>query len=1096
MKRTIKTIITSLLLFATVFANAQISKTNADNMVLNTIVNDTTKVVYTINETLGRGESILTAKSVELQNPYENAYVYFIDEAPAAYWAHFCKYCFVDTISGNYTLINNDIYPDNFKDYHRLSNIYAYANNALPWDGIPLQRECRALPDAHQWAVLICSYANMNTARFWGDLSCVYTTLTDCYGFIENTNSIYQAQPYFNHIIVFAPEDVIDSGPVDLNNSGGNSDNDYITRNSVYLNNGYLLYNKSSIEAVFDNLAGNSTSLSDYGYRALDSLDKLFVYVTGHGHTSNNHSYIYTGANETIYDYELADMVKDIDCSQMTFLLQSCFCGGFVDDLSNITNAKCKNRAIQAATSDSRYAHCESYINHDTSPSWPPRSEDDEYSVGEFTYYWCSALLGYYPIIRLHYNPIIGPWSVFSNNIIGSFPWNAFFNETTSLNHTQYDVSPDTNSDGVISMDEAYLFARRLDSWDTMGYFNPKYQFEENGWIAAEYPQSFYESTLTEELIALDGYKGTITNNAATGIGHKYFFDGNVTVNPNTTLTINNNCVIEGKNKILTNYGTITTNSNSNSTTYKRVKFNNVGGSMTFSHCVFDTCSTVFSCDGPLSITNSTFNNTRLHVYVDDDEIDSYNIIINNNVFNNSALSNRSLYIEKVPQCTVSGNNITSGGNGIYLSRLEGLYNNYNITNNNIHDCGSSGLVSYASNGVLNGNIISSNTLDGIQSSNLSGLNIVGDSTAQTKYDTQQLTYNGRYQVFATNNSYPQNFHYNWLTENTNSNYYILYYESNYPNNMRPLVFDVTKNCWNPLLDNQISPHLLSTGNSVFNYLPTWNPTGPVSMPDALESLFTLGNNYAENDDYDRAKEIYTEIVSDYPENPVAISALKALFSLEIASGGNFVDLKDYYSGLYSDIHLRNVADHLANRCDIKLGNYEDAIEWYENKIVDPNALLSERIFAEIDLGDLYLDIKNNNDRVIQGKLTEYIPTSKEVHEKRTDELLSLLPCDSEQIVIADMNDAHMNDNTCLKCFPNPVKEKILLSYTLNDDTYVEISLYNIMGNEVKHLNIGMQSYGSHSEVLDVSDMPNGIYFCNLKTIYGRQNTIKLVIKH
>lgn len=74
MKR-FRTILTVFLFITAIVCNAQLSKTEVDNMVLNNIVNDTTKFVYVFNEMLSRGESVMTADGVELRNPYENAYV-------------------------------------------------------------------------------------------------------------------------------------------------------------------------------------------------------------------------------------------------------------------------------------------------------------------------------------------------------------------------------------------------------------------------------------------------------------------------------------------------------------------------------------------------------------------------------------------------------------------------------------------------------------------------------------------------------------------------------------------------------------------------------------------------------------------------------------------------------------------------------------------------------------------------------------------------------------------------------------------------------------------------------------------------------------
>ena len=230
-------------------------------------------------------------------------------------------------------------------------------------------------------------------------------------------------------------------------------------------------------------------------------------------------------------------------------------------------------------------------------------------------------------------------------------------------------------------------------------------------------------------------------------------------------------------------------------------------------------------------------------------------------------------------------------------------------------------------------------------------------------------------------------------------------------------------------------------------------------------------------------------LVSNYPDSPEAITALKALFSVEIASEGDFIDLKDYYLELITDNNLGIVADNLANRCDIRIGNYSDAISWYEDKIIDPNTSYSERIFAEIDLGDLYLQMNNNGTRGIQGKLTEYIPISKETHELRTDYLLSLLPGGIEE------TETENTYATQISCSPNPTNGKTTLSYTLSDDSDAEVFVFNMLGNKILHIESVRQNSGSHEVELDLSNMPDGMYFCNIYTGNNNNKTFK-IIKH
>lgn len=1088
-----KILVTTVLLFTTIFVNAQISKSNADNLVLHNIVNDSTIMVYCMNESLGLSAKISLADGEEIINPYEESYVYFIDDIPAANWEHPCRYCFINRENGLYTIVNKTIYPYNNETFTRIGN--RLISNRVQWPYTSYTIPPKAAPNSKLYAVLIAGDIGPNGSdkKAWYNLSCVYTALVNKYGFIEGDD--------VSHLIVCAKDDVkyamtqiyannstLLYPDQDLNHSG-----DAI--NCLDFNHTYN--SRQTLSNIFNNLSGVDNDLDDVV--ELTENDQLFVFVCGVGSTSgNNHRIMLSrGSNaEYLYDYDLANWVRNIKCSQMTFLIDCNFSGGFVDDLMNDANAVCKNRAVHTSTDATHYSWAERHI---TGNNRGGGGDEGDYLVDEYVYYWSAASLGHYPILEIYSDSISGPWNRYYHTSIGQFEWYQFpsFNDPNGMIHAAYDVSPDANNDGVVSMEEAFLFADNLDSYSRRGFFKPYEMFYTNQNnqqdTCVEYPCHSYESSFTKELISLSGYRGRISHEAETGAGRNYILDGRITVDENATLTFNNNSTIGGINKVLVNNGTLLTNSNNN-VTFKKVSIKNDGGTLALSHCIFDTCGVINTIDGSFSITNSVFNETCINA--NDGEIrDANNVIISDNIFYNTSFNN-TIELSSASQCNVSNNNITSGNNGIYLRGLIGVYTNYSFSNNYIHDCAGSGFVSYNSNGQLSGNHIANNDIDGIQSFNLSNLHVSGYNTAPNYTETQYMITNGRYQFYATNNSYPQNFHYNWLVGNGTSTDTILFFESNNPQNNRPLIFDVSYNCWYPLADNNIPSHIAVTGNALFNYLPTWTPTGPYSLPEGAGAQLYAANELAGNGSYDEAKDAYKHIIAEYPQSPEAITALKALLSVEISSRGNFIDLQTYYMGLRSDDYLGSAADNLANICDVKTENYMDAINWYENKITNPNTSYSERIFAEIDLGDLYIQMNYDGNKGIQGKLVEYIPVSKEAHEARSKYLLSLLPGNEEHSAAPSIKETQAMVSTKIICFPNPAKDDITLSYTLNDDADVEVSISGILGNEVQHVCCGKQTKGYHSVEFDLSNIPDGIYLGCLKIDNNHKKTVKIIIKH
>jgi len=78
---------------------------------------------------------------------------------------------------------------------------------------------------------------------------------------------------------------------------------------------------------------------------------------------------------------------------------------------------------------------------------------------------------------------------------------------------------------------------------------------------------------------------------------------------------------------------------------------------------------------------------------------------------------------------------------------------------------------------------------------------------------------------------------------------------------------------------------------------------------------------------------------------------MRALIRLEQYAGNNYEQLKTYYltnDTIINDSALALLGEWLSNRCDVELGNWPDAISWYENVILNP-ATLEDSVFAIVD---------------------------------------------------------------------------------------------------------------------------------------------------
>ena len=77
--------------------------------------------------------------------------------------------------------------------------------------------------------------------------------------------------------------------------------------------------------------------------------------------------------------------------------------------------------------------------------------------------------------------------------------------------------------------------------------------------------------------------------------------------------------------------------------------------------------------------------------------------------------------------------------------------------------------------------------------------------------------------------------------------------------------------------------------------------------------------------------------------------------------------------------------------------------------------------------------------------------------------------------------------------FPNPFTNSTTIQYELSEKGYVELAIWNHLGQEVEKLFEGNKNAGRHQTVFDASKLPAGIYFCRFKT--GNEMKTKKIIK-
>ena len=125
------------------------------------------------------------------------------------------------------------------------------------------------------------------------------------------------------------------------------------------------------------------------------------------------------------------------------------------------------------------------------------------------------------------------------------------------------------------------------------------------------------------------------------------------------------------------------------------------------------------------------------------------------------------------------------------------------------------------------------------------------------------------------------------------------------------------------------------------------------------------------------------------------------------------------------------------------------------------------------------------SDELVLGKLNLDSQDSKEIEFQY--QLASLDEIISSGTIATKYNP--IPKNTSLgKAYPNPFNPVAKLSYGLSKNSYMTLSIYDIMGREISNLVDGVQLSGYYEINWDAADYASGIYFIHMN-VYGGDNT-------
>ena len=701
-----------------------------------------------------------------------------------------------------------------------------------------------------------------------------------------------------------------------------------------------------------------------YGTNGMPQLtenDFLFVWVFDHGGFSNGHSY-FCLIDGNMSDSQFAALLDPLPVHRKAFWMQQCHSGGFMDDLSSNNSvfiAACQYNQ-SAYPADDRTKYGTSIIENEN-------CEENIAIHGEFNFHMFSAVNGESPSGEIHYDD------------------------------TLY-ISADNNiNDGFISMQEAYAWMAHRDS----NYEIPVY--DDIGGIGSnvclQYPTLLYGIPLYSEI-----HRGIIgvSSDFTVCNGQTVTFTGisDVTLCNNATFTVEDGgtLIIDGQ---VTFNGT-----NDNSLIIKGNFIQNNGSELQFHnmkvegnalHLSIDNArfyntelvyvpqlSTIASTPsiGDLTVINCTFDNPTKNVAIDVRNCLKYKLI-------GDTIKASNHHGIKLTRC---GSSVSSNSGGRVDMRVYG---------NDISGCVGTGLRMYASTGEVLMNQIHNNGR-GVELLNKCNINeFKGDCSAFVGDDTQHIYNNTSYEIYMTSACDPLLTRYNLIEKTLLGTTPYVYYDGLVDFGEVPIIpsdrgiVDFCLNAWGNTGVFNPAQHLYSNvPTTSIVYGPQWIMGDCSDGLTAEQNLVLQADSLCEEGEYVAAKALYMQVVEEYPNTTSAEIALKDLLPLEALIEDDYAALKTYYltnTAIVSNEVLNHLANAMANRCDEVMGNYVDAIAWYEDLIVNPDTPIADSIFATIDLGNLYLAMENNGIKT-KGKLAQYKPESIELYLINCEKALSLLP--------------------------------------------------------------------------------------------------------
>ncbi len=484
-------------------------------------------------------------------------------------------------------------------------------------------------------------------------------------------------------------------------------------------------------------------------------------------------------------------------------------------------------------------------------------------------------------------------------------------------------------------------------------------------------------------------------------------------------------------------------------------------GAVDFQYCKFSNAKGAIQCFGDIDLSNSEITNCDYGLQINSPN--SYKV-------NDNTISNCGKY-------------------GVFIGNTSFLITACHFEDNFIYDC-QYGLFLYNTNAEINDNAIYNNDENGMYISRRSNPIIISSYIGNTRkgaIDTPE--------IYLIDDSYPVlDYMYNDIVIESGGNSKSIYNASGADNQ-----YYCRNNFWGDgITTTEIEQSFYpSEWDVIFEPFCESSNTGfapPIGIGD---KLFDEGLEAEIDGDLLLAKEKYLLSIEQNPDDVESLwSASRLLNCVDPDIGFGYYEAQQLYEGIMTDslnTDLYELSKQSAINCDRKMENFQEAIIQYEIMFEDSLSII-DSIFTQLDIVYTYMEVEAAGNRASSLHFINddhAVRNSKHAREME-NELLSLLMRETDDggIYSPIIHKVKLHGN-----YPNPFNPTTMISFSIPDESKVELTVYNIKGQKVKTLVNDNLAKGIHEVLWNGKDYHNksvasGVYFYKL-SVNGKNHFIK-----